>query len=135
MAGTLKLEVVTPNRRVLTADAEEVQLPGALGALGVLPGHTPLLTSLDIGELMYRVGHRETYLALQWGFAEVLPDRVTVLATVAERPEEIDVAAAQQARVEAETALKGADANELERMTAHLKMAMTRLRVAGRLGS
>jgi F0F1-type ATP synthase, epsilon subunit (mitochondrial delta subunit) len=67
VAGGLHLDVVTQTRRLLSAEVDEVQLPGALGALGVLPGHTPLLTSLGIGELMYRTDHRESYLAIQWG--------------------------------------------------------------------
>ncbi len=135
MAGGLHLDVVTQTRRLLSAEVDEVQLPGALGALGVLPGHTPLLTSLGIGELMYRTDHRESYLAIQWGFAEVLPDRVTVLATVAETPEEIDVEAAERERAEAEAALKTADAVELERMRARLQMAVTRLQVAKHRGA
>jgi len=135
VAGGLHLDVVTQTRRLLSAEVDEVQLPGALGALGVLPGHTPLLTSLGIGELMYRTDHRESYLAIQWGFAEVLPDRVTVLATVAETPEEIDVEAAERERAEAEAALKTADAVELERMRARLQMAVTRLQVAKHRGA
>jgi len=131
VADRLHLEVVTQTRRLLDVHVEEVQLPGVLGALGVLPGHTPLLTSLGIGELMYRSDHRESYLAIQWGFAEVLPDRVTVLATVAETPEEIDVEGAERDLHEAEAALKTADAVELERMRARLQMAVTRLQVAG----
>jgi len=128
----LRLEVVTQVRRLVDLEVDEVQLPGTLGALGVLPGHTPLLTSLGIGELMYRTDHRENYLAIQWGFAEVLPDRVTVLATVAETPEEIDVGQAERERAEAESALKTADMVELERMRAKLQMAITRLQVARR---
>lgn len=130
MAKPLHLEVVTQTRRLLDLDVDEVQLPGTLGALGVLPGHTPLLTSLGIGELMYRTDHRESYLAIQWGFAEILPDRVTVLATVAETPEEIDVTQAEKEKEEAEAALKTADMVELEKMRANLQMAITRLQVA-----
>ncbi len=130
MPNRLHLEVVTQVRRLLDLEVDEVQLPGTLGALGVLPGHTPLLTSLGIGELMYRIDHRESYLAIQWGFAEILPDRVTVLATVAETPEEIDVSQAEQDKHEAEAALKTVDMVELEKMRAKLQMAITRLQVA-----
>ncbi len=132
MKDRLHLEVVTQTRRVLDVEAEEVQLPGTLGVLGVLPGHTPLLTTLGIGELMFRSDHRESYLALQWGFAEVLPDRVTVLASIAEMPEEIDVATAERERDEAEVALKTAGAVEVEVITARLQMALTRIKVAER---
>lgn len=132
MKDRLRLEVVTQTRRVLDVETEQVELPGTLGALGVLPGHTPLLTTLGIGELMYRSDHRESYLALQWGFAEVLPDRVTVLASIAEMPEEIDVATAERERYEAEMALKTAGAMEVKVITARLQMALTRLKVAER---
>jgi len=132
VAGSLHLEVVTQSRRVVEAEVDEVQLPGALGMLGVLPGHTPLLTTLGTGELMYRSDHRESYLAIQWGFAEVLPDRVTILAQVAEEPGEIDVSLAEKERAEAEAALANTGPAELERMRAKLELAVTRLQVAGR---
>jgi F-type H+-transporting ATPase subunit epsilon len=83
----------------------EVALPGALGELGVLPGHTPLLTTLRVGVLWYRQGETRHYLAVGQGFAEVLPDRVTVLAQIAERAEDIDVARAETARQRAEQRL------------------------------
>jgi len=130
VGGTLRIEVVTQTRKVLDEEVAEVQLPGSLGMLGVLPGHTPLLTTLGIGELMYRKDHRESYLAIQWGFAEVLPDRVTVLAELAEAPEEIDVEAAERDQREAEAALATVDAADLDRMRAKLELAITRLQVA-----
>ena len=130
MDGSLRLEVVTRTRKVLDEEVAEVQLPASLGMLGVLPGHTPLLTTLGIGELMYRKDHRESFLAIQWGFAEVLPDRVTVLAALAEAPEEIDVEAAEREQQEAEAALATVDAADLERMRAKLELAVTRLQVA-----
>ena len=132
MADTVHLEVVTRTRRVLSVDVEFVELPGVLGALGVLPGHTPLLTQLGIGELMYRRDHAEEYLAIRGGFAEVMPDRVTVLAEGAEAPSEIDVEAAEKERREMEEALKTADAAELDRMRARLQLAVTRIQVASR---
>lgn len=134
MAETVHLEVVTRRRRVLAVDADFVELPGVLGALGVLPGHTPLLTALGIGELMYRSDHAEEYLAVRGGFAEILPDRVTVLAEAAEEPGEIDIEAALRERKEAEAALRTADAAELDRLRARLQLAVTRLQVAGRAG-
>ena len=97
MAQTFKLEVVTPDKLVVDDSAEELQLPGKRGYLGILPGHAPLITELDVGELTYRRGDSTTRLCLAWGFAEVLPDRVTILAETAERLEDIDVARAQNA--------------------------------------
>src|SRR6186997_1951694 len=98
----LTLQVVTPDRSVVTQEVDEVQIPGAEGYFGVLPGHTPLLAALKIGELWYRKGSQRYYLSIVFGFAEVLPDRVTILAQVAELPEEIDVARAEAARQRAE---------------------------------
>ena len=83
----LTLELVTPERRVVEEEVDEVQIPGVEGSLGVLPGHTPLLTTLKVGELTYRQGDEKYFVSLAYGFAEVLPDRVTVMAGVAERAE------------------------------------------------
>jgi F-type H+-transporting ATPase subunit epsilon len=109
---------------VVEADVDEVTLPGALGALGILPGHAPLLCALRIGELGYRQGSREHYLALQWGFAEVAGDGVTVLADVAELPAEIDVEAARADKLSAEEALRAASGQALE----HARLARRRFR-------
>ena len=128
----LRLKVVTPVRVVVDTEADEVTLPGALGALGILPGHAPLLATLGIGELSYRTATREYYLAVQHGFAEVVADVVTVLADVAELPAEIDVEAARAEKVAAETALRGAAGKEFEHQHAHLEAAVTRITVAGR---
>ncbi len=132
----LHLKVVTPTRVAVDVTCDEVTLPGALGALGILPGHTPLLTQLRIGELSYKQGMREHYLALQWGFAEINTDaegtRVTVLAEVAELPEEIDVEAARAEKAAAEVALKGATGEEFDHQRAHLEAAITRITVATR---
>jgi F-type H+-transporting ATPase subunit epsilon len=128
----LHLKVVTPTRVAVDTACDDVTLPGVMGALGILPGHTPLLTQLRIGELSYKRGMREHYLALQWGFAEVANDQVTVLAEVAELPEEIDVAAAKAEKAAAEVALKGATGEELEHQRAHLEAAVTRITVAAR---
>lgn len=102
----LTLEVVTPERKILSEVVDEVVLPGRDGYLGVLPGHAPLLTSLKIGQIEYRQGSEKHYLSLAWGFAEVLPEKVTVLADVAERPEEIDVERAKARKEEIERQLR-----------------------------
>lgn len=132
MADRLHLKVVTPTRVVVDEVVDEVQLPGMLGVLGILPGHAPLLASLSIGELAYRKGVREQYLAIQWGFAEVTGDAVTVLAEVAEKPEEIDVEEARKARVAAEEALRAASPEEFAQHKTVLDAAVTRLKVAAR---
>jgi len=109
----LSLEVVTPEREVVRESVAEVQLPGLSGYLGILPGHTPLLTELGIGPLIYKKDSQTGYVAVMGGFAEVLPERVTVLAEAAERSEEIDVSRARADLVEAEKKLTatGADVN------------------------
>jgi F-type H+-transporting ATPase subunit epsilon len=127
----LQLELVTPQRRMLSEEVDEVRLPGSLGELGVLPGHTPLLTSLGTGVLSYYQGSRQTRLAVQGGFAEVLPDRVTVLAQIAETPHEIDLAAAREALAEAEAALPSAEAHEIDELTDAVRLAATRIEVGG----
>jgi len=98
----LTLEVVTPDRSVVTEKVDEVEIPGAEGYFGVLPGHTPLLATLSVGELWYRKGTEVTHLSIAFGFAEVLPDRVTILAQLAEKADEIDVARAEAAKRRAE---------------------------------
>ena len=80
MADTLHLQIVTPDRLLVREDVDQVQIPGKNGELGILPGHAPLITELQIGEISYRIGTATQYLAVAWGFAEVLPDKVTILA-------------------------------------------------------
>jgi len=104
-SDTLTLEVVTPEREVVREPVTEVQVPGREGYLGILPGHTPLLTELGIGALSYRKGAQTIYVAIAGGFAEVLGGRVLVLAEAAQRAEEIDTARAQTALAEAEKVL------------------------------
>ena len=130
MADTLRLEVVTPSHRVLEARAAEVRIPGALGELGILPGHTPLLTSLGTGELQWTEGSEHGRLVVQGGFAEVQPDAVTVLATVADTVDEIDLEAARTALAEAETALKTAAAEEFDAIDAAARLAEARINAA-----
>ena len=85
MANNLQFEIVTPERLVVQGTADEIQIPGKNGYLGILPGHAPLLTELGVGEIAYRSGRDSGHLAVAWGFAEVLPDKVTILAETAER--------------------------------------------------
>src|SRR5678815_5918046 len=120
----LTLEIVTPDRSIVREEVEEVELPGSEGYLGVLPGHTPLLTMLKVGELWYRVGQEKHYLAIAFGFAEVLPDRVTVLAQIAEKADEIDLARAEAATKRAE--------ERLSRARVALMKSLIRLQVASR---
>ena len=135
MGDTLRLEVVTPSRRVLESRASEVRVPGALGELGVLPGHTPLLTSLGTGELKWTEDSKEERLVVQGGFAEVQPDAVTVLASVAEAADEIDFEAAVEAHADAVEKLKTAPAEEFDELDAALRLAEARKHIASGGGS
>ena len=129
----LQLQIVSADRSLVNERVDEVEIPGADGYFGVLPGHTPLLALLGAGELWYRQGQEKHYLAIAFGFAEVLPDRVTVLAQVAERAAEIDVARAEAARKRAEQ-LIGAPHPDMdwERARVALLKALVRLQVASR---
>jgi F-type H+-transporting ATPase subunit epsilon len=128
----LKLIVVTPEKTVVDAQADEVQMPGTLGYLGILPGHAPLITQLATGVLSYRNGGAEKRLAVSAGFAEVARDTVTVLADLAEEPAQIDAAAAQQDRARAETDLQAATPETLEDIRTRVALAEARLEVAGK---
>jgi F-type H+-transporting ATPase subunit epsilon len=131
--STIKLEVVSPERVVLEDDADIVIARGAEGDLGVLHGHEPLITPLAIGEMKYRADGEEHILAISGGFLEVRPDRVVVLADVAERSDEIDRERAEEARQRAEERLAEHRGTELEAAAAaQLQKALLRLRVAGR---
>jgi F-type H+-transporting ATPase subunit epsilon len=128
---SLTLEIVTPDQSLVTKTVDAVQVPGSEGYFGVLPGHTPLLATLAIGELWYRQGNTRYHLAIAGGFAEVLPDRVTILADIAERAEDIDVPRAQRAKQRAEEELaRSAVPVDTERARASLLRAMVRLQVA-----
>lgn len=131
MADTFQLEIVTPEKKVVDTAATEAQIPGKNGYLGVLPGHAPLITELSVGEVTFRDGGREQRLAVAWGFAEVLPDKVTILAETAERPADIDVERARKAKQRAEQRLTSGDTNvDVERSLDALHKAETRLEVA-----
>ena len=101
----IDLQIVTPDRRIVQEQVDEVEIPGAEGYFGVLPGHTPLLAALAVGELWYRKGQEKVFLSIAFGFAEVLPDRVTILARIAERAEDISVERAEASRKRAEERL------------------------------
>jgi F-type H+-transporting ATPase subunit epsilon len=130
----LIFELVTPDHGVVTEQVDEVQLPGVEGYLGVLPGHTPLLTQLSVGELWYRKGQQRTYLSVAFGLAEVLPDRVTILARDAERAEEIDAVRAEAARQKAASDLvrPNASLDEIDRARIALLKSIARIQVAHR---
>jgi F-type H+-transporting ATPase subunit epsilon len=135
MAGdSIQLVIVTPERQLLSEPVTEVQLPGADGYLGVLPGHAPLITELGIGELTYRSSAGQTgILAVIRGFAEVLPDRVSVLAENAERAEDIDVKRAQEALKRAQERIAAGGENiDWDRASASLQRALVRIQVVSR---
>ena len=134
MADRLTLELATPTRLVVTAEVDEVVVPGSLGYFGVLPGHAPLLATLGIGEVTYRIGRDEYHVAIAGGFAEVRNDKVIILGDVAETPGDIDRARAERARDRAEARLAGRNQDEIDytRAMCALARALTRLQVAGR---
>ncbi len=133
MADRLTLELATPTRLMVTAEVDEVVVPGRLGYFGVLPGHAPLLATLGIGEVTYRIGRDEYHVAIAGGFAEVRNDKVIILGDVAETPGDIDRARAERARDRAEARLAGRSQDEVDytRALCALARALTRLRVAG----
>ena len=132
---SLELQIVTPDRLLLKEQVDEVEIPGSDGYFGVLPGHTPLLASLAVGELWYRKGQEKTYISLAFGFAEVLPDRVTILARLAERADEIDVERAEEARKRAEQRLAHSKSDvDYERARLSLTRSIMRLQVSSRIG-
>jgi F-type H+-transporting ATPase subunit epsilon len=134
MADQLTLEVATPSRLVIGEQVDEVVVPGIEGYFGVLPGHAPLLSTLGIGELMYRIGRDERHVAVSGGFCEVRNDKVIVLADSAELPNEVDRPRAERARERAEQRLSGRSSEEIDyaRATAALARALIRLQVAAR---
>ena len=132
---SIELQIVTPDRMLVHEKVDEVEIPGVDGYFGVLPGHTPLLAALSVGELWYRKGQEKTHLAIAYGFAEVLPDRVTILAQLAERAEDIDVERAEAARTRAAQRIDQKSDLDYERARAALQKSMTRLQVASRIAS
>jgi F-type H+-transporting ATPase subunit epsilon len=131
MSDTFQLEIVTPAKLLVKDAAEEAQIPGVSGYLGILPGHAPLITELGVGVITYKVSGTTHTFSVAWGFAEVLPDKVTILAEAAERPQEIDVERAQKAKDRAEQLLKSNDPKvDYTRAEDALQRAETRLSVA-----
>ena len=134
MADRLRFELATPTRLVVAETADEVVVPRSEGYFGVLPGHAPLLALLGVGEVLYRIGRDEHYLAVSGGFAEVGPERVTILADSAERPEEIDLVRARAARERADGRLtaRAPEDTDYRRALSALARAQARLQVAAR---
>ncbi len=134
--STFQLEVVTPQRLIVSDEVTELMAPGSEGYFGVLPGHIPFITTLKIGELTYWKGKNERHLAVTWGYAEVRGDKVIVLAEMAERAEEVDMERAQRARDRAEAHLRqwaaGDETIDFARAQAALMRALTRLEVASK---
>ena len=127
----ISLEIVTPDRPLIKEQVDEVAIPATNGYLGVLPGHTPLLAILDVGQLWYRKGQEKFYLSIAFGFVEILPDRVTILAQIAEKPEDIDQQRAEAARQRALGRLARPTVEvDFERARIALMKSLIRLQVA-----
>jgi F-type H+-transporting ATPase subunit epsilon len=134
MSDAIQLVIVTPERQILKESVSEVTMPGADGYLGVLPGHAPLITELGVGELTYRTsGGQNGLLAVIRGFAEVLPDRVSVLAETAEFAQDIDLARAQGAlKRTQERIARGGENIDWDRATLSLQRALVRISVVSK---
>jgi F-type H+-transporting ATPase subunit epsilon len=134
MAEKLKLELVTPYKKVLSEEVDEITASGSLGEFGVLPGHAPFLTSLKIGEFAYKAGGQNFHLAVNWGYFEVEEDKVTVLVETAERADEIDLERAKAALGRAEEALKKLtqEDRDFRKYEAALERAAVRMQVAAK---
>ncbi|HMC82148.1 MAG TPA: F0F1 ATP synthase subunit epsilon [Candidatus Polarisedimenticolia bacterium] len=129
----VQLDIVTPERGVVSEAVDGIILPGSEGYLGVLPGHAPLLTTLKVGRIEYRKARETFTLAVSWGFAEVLPEKVAILAETAEKAEEIDLARAQAARERAEKRLRSRDPDlDFLRAQVALEKALIRIQLASR---
>ena len=127
----IELEIVTPTGVVVRESVDEVEAPGVEGHFGVLPGHRPFMSQLRAGELRYRTGKENHYVAVHWGFAEVLPHKVTVLVETAERAEDIDLQRAETAKRRAEERLKQfGTAYDMEAARAAVERAEARLEAA-----
>ncbi len=131
MADKLTLEVLTPEKIALRETVEEVVLPGLNGELGILPDHAPMISQLKTGVLCYRAGAERRVMHVSGGFAEVLPDKVSVMADVAEKPDEIDLKRAQEARTKAEQLLNSREENvDLPNTQLKLERALIRIQLA-----
>jgi F-type H+-transporting ATPase subunit epsilon len=133
MPGKFLLEIVTPEKLLLSTEVDQVVAPGTEGEFGVLIGHTPFLTTLRVGELRYWIDGEIRYISIMWGFADVTPRRTTVLAEVAEKAEDIDIEQAQAKVLEAEARLEaGGSREEIEAALTSLEKARLRKKVAER---
>ncbi len=133
LSTKLQLNIVSPDRSLVDEQVDEVEVPGAAGYFGVLPGHTPLLARLGAGDLWYRTGQDVKHLAIAFGFVEVQPDRVTVLARIAERPEDIDITRAEAAKKRAEERLQHPTIDiDAERARIALLKSLVRIQVSAR---
>jgi len=129
--NTIDLTIVTPERAIVHEEVDELEIPGSDGYFGVLPGHAPLFSELKIGEVGYRKGDRWFFLAVAWGFVEVLPNHVRILAETAERAQEIDVDRAMRAKQRAEELMaRGGDNVDYNRALISLERAIIRIQVA-----
>ena len=129
--NTITLTIVTPERSVVKDEVDELQIPGAEGYFGVLPGHAQLFSELKVGEVSYRKGDRWTFVAVAWGFVEVLPNQVRILAETAERAQEIDLDRAMRAKQRAEERIsRGGDELDYRRALVALERAVIRIQVA-----
>ena len=132
----ITLEIVTPDRKVLSTDVDEVVLPSMNGSMGVLPGHAPLLCQLDVGEMSYRQGDQRKYLAVTGGFAEILREKVSILARTSEAAEDIDLERAKKAKQTAEEGVKpGSHPDAFAQAEVALKRALCRIEVKARAGN
>ena len=135
MTDSFQLEIVTPEKMLVKDRAEEMQIPGKNGYLGILPGHAPLISELAVGRISYRNGSETHYLCVAWGFAEVLPEKVTILAETAERGEDVDCTRAQKAKERAEQRLSSGDPEvDVPRAQNALARANARLEAAEKEG-
>ena len=134
---TLKLEIVSPDRLVLAEEVEELQIPGKAGYMGILPGHIPLVTELDIGEMSYKKEGESHYVSIVFGYCEISSDRINILAEKAEKAGEIDLSRAEESHHRAEERLSNLQATDIdfERAASSLKRAKTRMEVSKKTGS
>ena len=133
MAESLQLEIVTPEKLVVRDTADEIQIPGRNGYIGVLPGHAPLITELGAGEISYRSSGQLHRFSMAWGFAEILPDRVTILAETVEPADEINLKRAQESLSKAEESLKSAQSEgDCDKYLGQIERAQARIEVAGK---
>ena len=135
--GKMMLDIVTPERKLVSAEVDEVTAPGFYGEFGVLPQHTPYLCQLGVGVLSYRTGSARYFVSIIEGYAEVGPDKITILAESAERAEDIDAERAQESRQRAQERMAGQKAEEeldFDRAELALKRAITRISVANQSG-